>query len=840
MRRSFLILFYLGLINSLSFCQISDKQNILFIVVDDLNDYIEGLDGQPQIKTPNIKYLIDEGYLFTNTFANSPVCGPSRTSLLSGKDMLYTQVYANNAYLDEFRDNFTIDKNNEQVITLPEHLKDAGGYYTCGINKVFHDPFNKDYDVTTIDPCQKELSWSRSISFNDFAYMLDSVETYYEGVDKFKWGRLPDEMEQDLKDYRAVDTAIKVLQEIVDGDIAICDSAFFLALGFGLPHLNIYVPEKYFPEYYMNDFEAEEFILPYNDPMNLFPPTGIIMPPQPKIRWSDYDSLGPLGKSIALGQADIEESFTLYAEDIPLPFINEDYTDSMRFEVVEEAKRANAIMAYMAGIQMVDHQIGRLLEFMQAHPDLYENTIIILISDNGFAFGEKHHWMKRSFWETDVRVPLIVFDPSKPGGIKCDQTVSLLDLYPTILDMTNTPYPVFDDSSYYLDGKSFITLLDNPETPWERPVLMTFESEENKECSCFPQFAIRSEKFKYIRYSSDGDDPALACNLDSSFNEEELYEIGKYREIDPHEWNNLISNSDYDPIVNYLQQWMPDSALYLQKTYKTIITTNTLPCLAGYEDTIKLSFDLFDTTGNIISPPADHIFLWTNNLTDDSIISLTTDFPLQLIDEAVFAANSRIMFYLQMIDPSNNAVVALDNKYFYLNEITAPHVSFSANYGITLSANISDLIITGIYNSIWWDFGEGNLIYSETPGPYIYSEPGTYAITCYLQYGNNPDCIESFVQTITVDISENIKPNSLFIFPNPSNSFVNIYTNLYTLDGMILITDMTGRVIQKINLNSNDYPYTQIEIGNYIPGVYGITHLKEDIVETGSFIVSPD
>src|ERR1700752_277694 len=84
------------------------KPNIIFIISDDLNDYLGVLGGHPQIQTPNLDSLANAGILSTNAYTPSPSCAPARASMLSGKDCLYTNVYNNDDYLDEFRDNFTV------------------------------------------------------------------------------------------------------------------------------------------------------------------------------------------------------------------------------------------------------------------------------------------------------------------------------------------------------------------------------------------------------------------------------------------------------------------------------------------------------------------------------------------------------------------------------------------------------------------------------------------------------------------------------------------------------------------------------------------------------------
>lgn len=75
-----------------------------------------------------------------------------------------------------------------------------------------------------------------------------------------------------------------------------CNRPLFMSIGYHLPHLPMYVTENYYPEYYQDNIYEEPFDKPYNFPFNAFPYNGIVMPPQPKIAWDDYDHLGELGK----------------------------------------------------------------------------------------------------------------------------------------------------------------------------------------------------------------------------------------------------------------------------------------------------------------------------------------------------------------------------------------------------------------------------------------------------------------------------------------------------------------------------------------------------------------
>ena len=105
------------------------KPNIVLIMTDDLNDYNEVLQGHPQVITPNIKKLSDSGVSFTKAYTNNPICGPSRSSFLSG-------VYPHNSL------NFWQKPwyNNDVLVntkTIIEKFRE-NGYYVVGSGKILH------------------------------------------------------------------------------------------------------------------------------------------------------------------------------------------------------------------------------------------------------------------------------------------------------------------------------------------------------------------------------------------------------------------------------------------------------------------------------------------------------------------------------------------------------------------------------------------------------------------------------------------------------------------------------------------------------------------------------
>ena len=136
---------------------------------------------------------------------------------------------------------------------------------------------------------------------------------------------------------------------------------------------------------------------------------------------------------------------------------------------------------------------------------------------------EKQHWHKSTLWEEATRVPLIIDAPGYGSGV-CDQPVSLLDLYPTLTELAE-PAPI--DSH---DGVSLERLLRNPRTSWNRPAVIEFQQ---------GNAAVRSDRFRYIRYHDGG---------------EELYD----HQSDPYEWNNLASDPQHAEVIEKLRGWITE------------------------------------------------------------------------------------------------------------------------------------------------------------------------------------------------------------------------------------------------------------------------------------------
>jgi len=127
-----------------------------------------------------------------------------------------------------------------------------------------------------------------------------------------------------------------------------------------------------------------------------------------------------------------------------------------------EIRRAQA--GYFGNITFVDHQIGRLLNYLRAsQPAAYANTLILFTSDHGEMLGDHYHWRKTYAYEGSARIPFIVRPPASwglPGGVVRDEPVELRDVMPTLLDAAAHPIPGS------VDGASLLPLVRGESPPW--------------------------------------------------------------------------------------------------------------------------------------------------------------------------------------------------------------------------------------------------------------------------------------------------------------------------------------------------------------------------------------
>jgi arylsulfatase A-like enzyme len=226
----------------------SPRKNVLFIAVDDLNDWIGCLGGHPQTRTPNFDRLAARGVLFTKAYCAAPLCNPSRAALMSGMRPSSTGIYDNN---QPFRQS----PQAKDAVTLSRYFG-QNGYKVMGSGKIYHGSFP--------DPASWDEYWpSQQTNKPPDPNPAKRPANGIPNTAQFDWGPVK-EGDAEMGDYKVVDW--------VSGQLAKThDKPFFLACGLFRPHLPWYVPEKYF-----DMFPLETIQLPSvkNDDLDDVPPIG--------------------------------------------------------------------------------------------------------------------------------------------------------------------------------------------------------------------------------------------------------------------------------------------------------------------------------------------------------------------------------------------------------------------------------------------------------------------------------------------------------------------------------------------------------------------------------------
>ncbi len=182
-------------------CQAAAKPNMLFIAIDDLNDWVGCLDGHSQARTPNIDRLAKRGTLFVNAHCQGPICGPSRASLLSGYYPHVTGIYQQPAGKAMEKDKTFF---HGQMVS---HYFADHGYRTLAVGKITHGyPAKLAFDSYGGKFAGSGPKPSGGRRFN---YHLPNVPWTGTQTD---WGAFPDR-EEEMSDHKSADWAVERLAE---------------------------------------------------------------------------------------------------------------------------------------------------------------------------------------------------------------------------------------------------------------------------------------------------------------------------------------------------------------------------------------------------------------------------------------------------------------------------------------------------------------------------------------------------------------------------------------------------------------------------------------------------
>ena len=254
MNTRFIPLKSLSLIGLLAFLSVSSvfsqsdqRKNVLFISIDDLNDWVSFLGGHPQAITPHMERLANRGVTFTNAHCQAPICQPSRTSLLTG-----TYPFSNGVY--DVEQNMRDAPLVKEAVTIPEYFG-KHGYHTMAVGKIYHRV------------ADGEGSWDEFGGRTGWSWMGDIVGP--QGVSGlpepsiFDFGPVPIAAD-DMNDGQSTDWAIQQLRKKHD-------KPFFLAVGLVTPHLPLFTPDAFYNQYPLDQVKLPE-VLPGD--LDDLPPMG--------------------------------------------------------------------------------------------------------------------------------------------------------------------------------------------------------------------------------------------------------------------------------------------------------------------------------------------------------------------------------------------------------------------------------------------------------------------------------------------------------------------------------------------------------------------------------------
>ena len=361
--------------------------NVLFISLDDMNDWVEPLAGHPQALTPQLDRFAQTGVNFTRNYAPSPGCNPSRSAMLTGLHPVSSGMYSN------YQDWRNVPQL-QQVQTIGQHFRESG-YYTAGAGKIFHygqvDTLGWDaYFPSITNPMPQEfLPEERPVNMTPFQYMYNM----------FDWAPL------DLQDEETAD--FQTVSYISDQLHQDHDKPFFLAAGIYRPHVPWYVPQEYFDRFPLEDIQ------------------------KPAILEGDIEDLGPVARELIERGGKYHENVVeagQWEAAIQGYLASISYADAMLGRLLDALENSpyadNTIVVIWSdhGWQLGEKQHWRKFA-------LWENVI-------------------RTVFMMRVPEGLEAMPDGSASGLATTNLTSLLDIYPTLAELCNlTPRDRFDGVS---------------------------------------------------------------------------------------------------------------------------------------------------------------------------------------------------------------------------------------------------------------------------------------------------------------------------------------------------------------------------------------------------------
>jgi len=477
----FLLTFYFG------FLQAQDKPNIVIIISDDHAYQTISAYGSKFAETPNIDRIANEGAIFNRAFVTNSLCGPSRATLLTGK-------YSNK---NGFKDNET--SNFDQGQDLFVKRLQAAGYKTAWIGKQHLGNKPQGFDYFDILPGQGQY-------YNPDFIGMDGKREQIEG---YVTNIITDKAEAWLDKQESNQPFCLVIGHKATHRTWLPDTAdlgMFDSKEFPLPH-------NFYDDYVGREAAQQQEMNIYKDMQMGY-----------DLKMLTDDEAAKEGTTNRMNADQLKKIKAYYD-----PIYADLKSKNLSGKELAEWKYQRYVKDYLSTAASLDRNIGRVLDYLDEN-DLAKNTIVIYLSDQGFYMGE-HGWFdKRFMYEESFRTPMVARFPGviKPHS-KIDGFVVNTDIAPTLLDIAGVPIP------QDIQGVSILPLLTGDKKKVRDEVYYHYY--ENGEHAVSPQFGVRTERYKLIRFYK---------RVDSW----ELFDLKK----DPNEMQNLYGKKGYEKITENLKQ----------------------------------------------------------------------------------------------------------------------------------------------------------------------------------------------------------------------------------------------------------------------------------------------
>lgn len=432
----------------------ADRPNVVFIMADQWRGDCLGCAGHPVVETPHIDQMAQQGVRFNHAYTATPSCIAARAGLFTG---MCQRNHGRVGYKDGVPWNYDHTLAGEMA---------AAGYHTQAVGKMHVHPARSlmgFHNVVLHDGylhCERRMAKNYDMVDDYMPWLRQKVggdaDMILHGINCNSWVARPWPYSEEVHPTTYVTTmAIDFLRRRDP------TKPFFLFVSYHRPHPPLDPPQVYYDQYINQEF-----------------------PPVPMGDWADQQAhMKGVDGSISLG-----------------------------FMGQRQLHRARA--AYYAQLTHIDHQIGRLYEYLIEH-EVMNNTMFVFTADHGELLGDHNLSRKVLPYDGSMRIPMIVSPPATwpcNRGTSSDAVVELRDIMPTILDACSAPIPET------VDGQSLLPFTRSEPVQWREHLHGEHSSGPNS------NHWITDGKSKFIWFSQTG--------------REQFFDM----QTDPQELHDLIDN----------------------------------------------------------------------------------------------------------------------------------------------------------------------------------------------------------------------------------------------------------------------------------------------------------